>query len=86
MLSLAAARQGADTAAWVTWVFSGLGVAVPLALLGWLASWLARKRQSAGKPGVRQWIRSGDGSVNVQVGNDLTLGERVVRPTMDEGK
>ena len=49
-----------------TWLFSGLGVAIPLAIVGWLFS----------RPSSRsaQKQRGGDGSVNIQAGEDANVG------------
>lgn len=51
---------------WVEWVFSGVGVAVPIALLGW---WITRWRGGDSAPRQRQ--RGADGSFNVQAGGDV---------------
>jgi hypothetical protein len=53
---------------WETWVFSGFGVAIPLALIGW---YLSRKSEGAG--GVTQRQSGGNGSVNIQAGHDVTV-------------
>lgn len=47
------------------WLFSGLLVAVPIALLGWLFAARYKKRS--------QTQRSGDNSVNIQVGGNIDL-------------
>jgi hypothetical protein len=58
------------------WLLSGIGIAVPLAILGW---WLQRRTSSAS-----QSQRGGRNSVNVQVGGNFTIrdtstAERAVR-------
>ncbi|MEU8138197.1 hypothetical protein [Streptodolium elevatio] len=52
---------------WVTWVFGGFGVAIPIALAGWF---FFDRRSSS-----RQHQAGGDHSTNIQVGNDLTIGD-----------
>lgn len=47
------------------WLFSGIAVAVPIALIGWLAS----KRSSS----TVQKQRGGKGSVNIQANGDVHL-------------
>lgn len=54
---------------WITWVFSGVGVAVPLALIGW---WFSRK-SSDDQSGVNQHLKAGRNSTNVQAGRDATV-------------
>ncbi|MCG8518435.1 MAG: hypothetical protein MI794_10630 [Pseudomonadales bacterium] len=45
------------------WIFSGFAVAVPLAFLGWFFSVKRNKQVQKG----------GDGSTNIQVGNNLNV-------------
>lgn len=47
------------------WLFSGLLVGVPIALVGWL---FARRRSR-----FSQNQKAGDGSVNIQVGGNIDL-------------
>jgi len=55
---------------WITenkdWLFSGIAIAIPLAILGW--SFSSRKN--------KQIQKSGDNSTNVQVGGNLELGNK----------
>lgn len=46
------------------WLFSGVAIAVPLAIIGWLFSGRASK----------QIQKSGDNSTNIQVGGNLKIG------------
>jgi len=48
-----------------TWVFSGIGVAVPIAIVGWLLS-RGRAKRSQGQ-------QSGAGSSNLQAGRDINV-------------
>ena len=48
---------------WQAWVFSGVGVALPIALLTWFV--FGRRGNRAE---VRQEQRSGDHSTNIQIG------------------
>jgi hypothetical protein len=48
------------------WLFSGLLVAVPIALLGWLIG--SRRKRS-------QTQKAGDHSVNIQVGGNVDVDE-----------
>jgi len=48
-----------------TWLFSGIAVAVPIALAGWLLSRRSNTRV--------QKQRSGKQSVNIQAGEDVNL-------------
>ena len=50
------------------WLFSGLLVAVPIAIIGWI---LSRRRST-----LSQRQRGGKGSTNIQVGGDLKIDER----------
>ena len=50
------------------WLFSGLAVSVPLAIIGWLL-FKQRKRHI-------QKQRGGDFSTNIQVGDNLNVGRR----------
>lgn len=51
-----------------TWLFSGLAVAIPIAIIGWLVS------RSRNKTVQKQ--SSGSRSVNIQAGRDVSIGER----------
>lgn len=51
-----------------TWLFSGLAVAIPIAVIGWIIS---RPRNR-----TVQKQKSGSRSVNIQAGEDVSLGER----------
>lgn len=46
------------------WLFSGIAISIPIAVVGWLLS-------SRGKKQVQ---KGGDNSINTQVGGDLTSG------------
>jgi hypothetical protein len=73
IVSLALMKHSAHSGfswGWVQWVFSGIGVAV----IGWIGTWLFRKRQSA-DPGVIQSIKSSPSSVIIQTAGDLTIGK-----------
>jgi hypothetical protein len=48
---------------WVTWVFSGVGIAVPIALVSW---WLTVRESGGAK--VKQRIKAGGNSANIQIG------------------
>lgn len=48
------------------WLFSGLLVAIPIALLGWLIGTRRMKRS--------QTQKAGDHSVNIQVGGNIGVG------------
>ncbi|WP_212612224.1 hypothetical protein [Ectopseudomonas oleovorans] len=48
------------------WLFGGIAVSIPLALLGLFFS----------RRGKSQKQRGGKGSVNIQVGGDLSLGDK----------
>lgn len=50
------------------WLFSGLAVAIPIAIIGWIISRPKNK--------TVQKQRSGSRSVNIQAGGDVSLGER----------
>lgn len=51
-----------------TWLFSGLAVAIPLAIIGWIISRPKNKTVQKQKSGSR--------SVNIQAGRDVSIGER----------
>jgi hypothetical protein len=59
------------TVSWVTWVFDGFGVAVPLAII----SWFLVSKSSQRRARSRQSITSGANSTNVQIGGDFNIGE-----------
>ncbi|MDD2750107.1 hypothetical protein [Acidithiobacillus sp.] len=46
------------------WLFSGVAIAIPLAIIGWLFSSRGNKQVQSG----------GDKSTNIQVGRDLKIG------------
>ncbi len=46
-----------------TWLFSGIAIAVPLALIGWFIS----------KRGNKQIQKGGKNSTNIQVGGNLNV-------------
>lgn len=46
------------------WLFSGVAIAIPIAIIGWLIS--SRKN--------KQVQKSGDNSTNIQVGGSLNIG------------
>ncbi|WP_152484737.1 hypothetical protein [Halomonas sp. THAF5a] len=48
------------------WLFSGVAIAIPLAIIGWLIS-SRRKKQTQ---------KGGDNSTNIQVGRNLRIGGR----------
>lgn len=48
------------------WLFEGVLVAVPLAIIGWLVA----KRAAA----IRQRQRGGKGSTNIQAGGNVSIG------------
>jgi type VI protein secretion system component VasK len=58
---------------WITenkeWLFSGVAVAVPLAVIGWF---LARAKRRSEKR-IEQKQKSGSGSINIQVGRDISV-------------
>jgi len=51
-----------------TWLFSGLAVSIPVAIIGWIIS---RRRN-----GTVQRQKSGSRSVNIQAGRDVRVGEQ----------
>lgn len=46
------------------WLFSGIAIAIPLSVIGWLLS----------RSGNKQTQKSGDNSTNIQVGGNLKIG------------
>lgn len=46
------------------WLFSGVAIAIPLAIIGWLFT----------SQGNRQIQKGGDKSTNIQVGGNLKIG------------
>jgi hypothetical protein len=46
------------------WLFSGIAIAIPLAIIGWLFS----------SRGNKQVQKGGDNSTNIQVGGNLKIG------------
>lgn len=51
-----------------TWLFSGLAVAIPLAIIGWIISRQSKKTIQKQKAGSR--------SVNIQASGDVSIGNR----------
>lgn len=51
-----------------TWLFSGIAIAVPLAIIGWL---LMRPTKN-----IKQKQKSGSGSINVQAGGDINISHK----------
>lgn len=54
------------------WLFSGVLVAVPLAIVGWLVS---KKKRKSSQKNISQKQKSGDHSYNLQVGGNLEFKE-----------
>jgi hypothetical protein len=52
---------------WITWAFGGVGVAVPIALIGWF--YFDRRNSSQD----RQAQRSGNNSINYQAGGNMRV-------------
>ena len=50
------------------WLFSGIAVAVPLFIIGWLLTRPSRR--------IKQKQKSGSGSVNIQAGGDISIGDK----------
>jgi hypothetical protein len=50
------------------WLFSGIAIAVPLAIVGWLVT--NSKKQ------IRQRQKSGSGSINLQAGGNINMGNK----------
>ena len=48
------------------WLFSGVAIAIPLAVIGWFFS----------SRGNKQAQKSGDNSTNIQVGGNLKIGNK----------
>jgi len=48
------------------WLFSGIAIAIPLAIIGWL---IHRSRN-------KQIQKSGDNSTNIQVGKSININQR----------
>ncbi|MFJ5653773.1 hypothetical protein [Streptomyces microflavus] len=51
---------------WITWAFGGVGVAVPIALIGWF--YFDRKKNQD-----RQVQKSGSDSINYQAGGNMRV-------------
>lgn len=47
------------------WLFSGIAIAIPLSIVGWITS----------KNGNKQVQKSGKNSTNIQVGGDFKIGD-----------
>jgi len=62
---------------WVTWVFSGIGIAVPIAVISWFIS----VKYSGRKTVTKQHIRSGNHSMNVQIGSNAEAKQNYQQPT-----
>jgi hypothetical protein len=52
---------------WITWVFSGVGIAIPLALISWF--YFDRKKPQQGG----QTQRSGNSSINYQSSGNMRV-------------
>ncbi len=50
------------------WLFSGIAIAVPLAIIGWL--------MTNSKKQIRQNQKSGSGSINIQSGGNVNIGNK----------
>ncbi|WP_424687935.1 hypothetical protein [Halarcobacter ebronensis] len=48
------------------WLFSGIAIAIPIAIIGWFIS----------KKVIKQNQKSGDNSTNIQVGGNLEVGSK----------
>lgn len=48
------------------WLFSGIAIAIPLAIIGWIIS----------KKGNKQNQKGGNGSTNIQVGGNFEIGNK----------
>ncbi len=48
------------------WIFSGVGIAIPLAIVSWVFSSRSSKQKQKG----------GSNSTNIQIGGNLTIHER----------
>lgn len=48
------------------WLFGGIAVAIPLAIIGWFVS----------SSKIKQLQQSGEKSTNIQVGGNITINER----------
>ena len=55
---------------WATWVFSGIGIAVPIALI----SWFLAGKSSGKSTSIKQRIKSGRQSTNIQIAGDAEIG------------
>lgn len=56
-----------------SWLFDGVAVTVPIALIGW---WIGRRVRAESKKTHRQIQKAGNRSVNIQAGNDVTIRDR----------
>ena len=63
----------------MAWVFDGCGVAIPVALISWLAA--RRSGSGEGVIRVRQSQKSGAGSINLQSGRDITVSTEALNKT-----
>ena len=57
-----------------SWLFGGVLVAVPIAIIGWILQIrLARRKKDGGAGGrvIKQRQKSGRNSTNIQAGNDV---------------
>ena len=65
---------------WITenkeWLFSGIAVAVPLAVIGWFLARTKRNAKRASQKRIEQTQKSGSGSVNIQVGGNMKVDTR----------
>jgi hypothetical protein len=64
---------------WITWVFSGVGIAVPIALISW---WLTVR--ASGGTRVEQRIKAGSNSASIQIGQANIGAERDTVETNDK--
>ena len=48
------------------WLFGGVLVAIPIAIIGWIFSSVKKKQNQKG----------GDGSINIQIGGDVVNGTK----------
>jgi type VI protein secretion system component VasK len=62
---------------WITenkeWLFSGVAVAVPLAVIGWFLARAKRNAKRTSEKRIEQRQKSGSGSINIQVGRDISV-------------
>ena len=65
---------------WITenkeWLFSGIAVAVPLAVIGWFLARAKRNAKRESEKRIEQTQKSGSGSINIQAGGDINVDNR----------